>query len=97
MLTQDFSLICDDRNGPSEFHVLGSLKDWNITSRLSRIQVPTLLINGRFDEAQDVTMEPYFREISGKVKWVRFAESSHCPHLEETDAFIDAVGRFLAA
>lgn len=40
-------------------------------------------------------MEPYFREIPGKVKWVRFAESSHLPMLEETDAFVDAVGRFL--
>lgn len=83
------------RNGPSEFFVSGSLKTWDITPQLKNINVPTLLINGRFDEAQDITMEPFFREISGKVKWVRFAESSHCPMLEEADTFVDAVGRFL--
>jgi len=82
-------------NGPSEFHVTGSLKTWDITDQLHKIKVPTLLINGKYDEAQDITMEPYFREISGKVKWVRFGESSHCPFLEETDAFVEAVGRFL--
>ncbi|GAB7356417.1 hypothetical protein MBLNU459_g7189t1 [Dothideomycetes sp. NU459] len=82
-------------NGPSEFFVSGSLKTWDITSNLHKIKVPTLLINGKFDEAQDITMEPYFREITGKVKWVRFAESSHCPMLEETDGFVAAVGNFL--
>lgn len=83
-------------NGPSEFNVCGTLKDWSITDNLKNIEVKeTMLINGRFDEAQDVTMETFFREIKGKVKWVRFAESSHCPHLEETEAFVEAVSRFL--
>lgn len=85
------------RNGPSEFNVIGSLKGWDITPELHKINVPTLLINGNYDEAQDITMEPFFREIPGKVKWVRFPESSHCPHLEETDAFVEAVGNFLTS
>lgn len=85
------------RNGPSEFNVIGSLKGWDITPELHKINVPTLLINGNYDEAQDITMEPYFREIPGKVKWVRFPESSHCPHLEETGAFVEAVGNFLTS
>ena len=83
-----------NRNGPSEFFVSGSLRTWNITSELHKINVPTLLVNGKFDEAQDITMEPYFREIN-KVKWVRFAESSHCPQLEETESFVTAVSQFL--
>src|SRR5579871_5882185 len=29
-------------NGPSEFHVIGVLKDWDVTERLSEIRVPTL-------------------------------------------------------
>ncbi|KAL1305696.1 hypothetical protein AAFC00_007286 [Neodothiora populina] len=105
-LTQTMEQLAKDptvyhtMNGPSEFHVSGSLKDWCITDKLRNIDVESvLLVNGRFDEAQDVTMEPYFREVGKgtqtKVKWVRFAESSHCPHLEETDAFVEVVGRFL--
>lgn len=54
-----------------------------------------MLVNGYFDEAQDITMQPFFDEIPGKVKWIRFAESSHMPQIEESDAFIEGVGRFL--
>ncbi len=38
-------------NGPSEFHVVGTLRDWDITDRLAKIQVPTLVTSGRYDEA----------------------------------------------
>ena len=33
-------------NGPSEFHVVGTLKDWNIVDRLGEIRVPTLVTLG---------------------------------------------------
>ena len=38
-------------NGPSEFHVIGTLKDWDITDRLHEITTPTLLVSGGYDEA----------------------------------------------
>src|SRR3569623_694664 len=38
-------------NGPNEFHVIGSLRNWSIVDRLGAINVPTLLISGRYDEA----------------------------------------------
>lgn len=63
-------------NGPSEFFITGTLKTWSIIDELHKIIVPTLLVNGRYDEAQDETVEPYFEKI-GKIKWYRFAESSH--------------------
>ena len=67
-------------NGPSEFFVTGTLKTWSIVEELHRITVPTLVVNGRYDEAQDECVEPYFWNIP-KVKWFRFAESSHVsPH-----------------
>ncbi|HEV8190414.1 MAG TPA: proline iminopeptidase-family hydrolase, partial [Ktedonobacterales bacterium] len=34
-------------NGPSEFHVIGTIKDWDIVDRLGEIHIPTLLISGR--------------------------------------------------
>ncbi|KAL8894180.1 MAG: hypothetical protein Q9207_008538, partial [Kuettlingeria erythrocarpa] len=82
------------RNGPSEFTVTGSLKKWDIRPSLHHIKIPTLLLNGRYDEAQDEVVEPYFRAI-GKVKWYRFAESSHTPHLEERKEFMEVVAGFL--
>jgi proline-specific peptidase len=32
-------------NGPSEFHVIGSIKDWQSKDRLGSIDVPTLLVS----------------------------------------------------
>ncbi|KAI4116270.1 MAG: hypothetical protein LQ345_003283 [Seirophora villosa] len=81
-------------NGPSEFSVTGTLKTWDIRPELHRIQAPTLLLNGRHDEAQDEVVEPYFRAID-RVKWYRFAESSHTPQLEEREEFMRVVAAFL--
>ncbi|KAK5151723.1 proline iminopeptidase [Cryomyces antarcticus] len=81
-------------NGPSEFFVIGSLKSWDITDRLKNIQAPTLLINGYYDEATNLVSEPYFREIP-HIKWFTFAESSHMPHWEERDRFMELVSGFL--
>ncbi|THU93623.1 proline-specific peptidase [Dendrothele bispora CBS 962.96] len=81
-------------NGPSEFFITGSLKDWSILEDIHRINVPTLLTNGRKDEAQDSTVLPFFEKIA-KVKWVTFEKSSHTPHLEETERYLEVVGSFL--
>jgi pimeloyl-ACP methyl ester carboxylesterase len=70
------------------------LKTWSIVDSVYKIIVPTLLINGKYDEAQDSVMEPFFKSIE-KVKWIRFAASSHLPQLEEPDEFLKVVGGFL--
>ena len=84
----------NDRNGPSEFNVTGSLKTFDIRPDLYKIKAPTLIINGRYDLAQDEVVAPFFKSIE-KVKWYRFAESSHLPQLEERDDFIKLVAGFL--
>lgn len=84
----------ESRNGPSEFHITGPLKDWSIVSDAHKINVPTLLLNGRYDEARDPVVAPFFREIP-RVKWVTFAESSHMIHWEERERYMEVVGNFL--
>jgi len=37
-------------NGPTEFDVIGLLRDWDRTADLGRIRVPTLVTCGRYDE-----------------------------------------------
>ncbi|PIL35478.1 hypothetical protein GSI_02206 [Ganoderma sinense ZZ0214-1] len=80
--------------GPSEFNVTGSLKDWSILEDISKINVPTLLLNGVYDEAQDNVIAPFFRSIQ-KVKWFTFAASSHMAQYEEREKYMQVVGRFL--
>jgi L-proline amide hydrolase len=81
-------------NGPSEFHVIGSLKDWDIRADLKNISVPTLLVSGQYDEATPAMV----KEINGLIpgsKWELFAESSHMPHVEEPAKFLRVVSSFL--
>lgn len=82
-------------NGPTEFHVIGSLRDWSVIERLGRIQVPTLLISGRHDEATPACVEPFDRLIPD-VRWRIFENSSHMPHVEEREACMATVAIFLA-
>jgi L-proline amide hydrolase len=82
-------------NGPSEFHVIGSLRDWSIVDRVAAIDVPTLLISGRYDEATPATVQPLYDGIPD-VRWEVFEESSHMPHVEETERFLATVDDFLA-
>ena len=81
-------------NGPSEFHVVGTLKTWSIIDRLDRIQVPTLLISGRYDEATPAVVQPFADRIKD-VRWEIFENSSHMPHVEETERCLKVVGDFL--
>ncbi|AOE67394.1 amino acid amidase [Pseudomonas fluorescens] len=81
-------------NGPTEFHVIGSLRTWSIIERLASIQVPTLLISGRFDEATPATVQPFADGIAN-AQWQIFEQSSHMPHVEEREACMACVAGFL--
>ncbi|TDC65380.1 alpha/beta fold hydrolase [Micromonospora sp. KC207] len=81
-------------NGPSEFHVTGTLRDWSVIDRLADIAVPTLVISGRYDEATPTTVRPYQEHIPD-VRWEIFPESSHLPHLEEPERFHRVLVDFL--
>ena len=81
-------------NGPSEFHVVGNLKDWNIVARLSELGTPTLVTSGRHDEATPLIAETVHRGIRGS-EWVVFENSSHMAHAEESDRYMTVLDAFL--
>jgi proline-specific peptidase len=93
-LTND-GFVYNYMNGPSEFHCIGTLKNWDITDRLHEIRTPTLLLSGRYDEATPTIVGAIHERIPG-ARWTIFEESSHTPHLEEPAAFDSAVLAFLA-
>ena len=82
-------------NGPSEFHVVGSIREWQAKDRLGEIEVPALLVSGRHDEAAPALQET-LRDGIGNAEWVCFEESSHMPHVEERERYMQVVGEFLA-
>lgn len=81
-------------NGPTEFHVIGSLKDWQIIDRLHLVEAPTLVLSGRYDEATPRTVEDYATRIPG-ARWTIFEDSSHMPHVEERALCMQTVAAFL--
>lgn len=82
-------------NGPNEFHVLGTLRNWSIVDRLPQIAVPTLVIAGEFDEATPATWRPFVERIPHAGSHV-FAGASHCTHLEMPEQFRAVIADFLS-
>lgn len=81
-------------NGPSEFHVIGVIKDWDRTDRLGDINVPTLIVSGKYDESTPLLNEILHKGIPNS-EWVLFEHSAHLPHVEEEEKFMRTVGAFL--
>ncbi|MFL5925719.1 MAG: proline iminopeptidase-family hydrolase [Gaiellaceae bacterium] len=100
-VNRSFELLEEDptvyhtMNGPSEFHVIGSIRDWQSVDRLGQIGVPTLVISGRYDEAAPALQEPIATGIP-QTEQVILEESSHMPFWEEREAYMAAVADFLA-
>lgn len=86
--------VYNTMNGPSEFHVIGTLKTWDITHRLPEINTPTLLLSGRYDEATPLIVETIHQGVPGS-EWVIFENSSHLPHVEETERYLQVLDAFL--
>ena len=74
--------------------MIGSLKGWDITDRLREIRHPTLLVSGRHDEATPLIVGEIHERIPG-AEWTIFEHSSHLPHIEEPELFLERVERFL--
>lgn len=92
MFAQGRSIDGAERGGG--FPLMDNLRDWSIVERLERIEVPTLLICGRYDEATPVVVRPYLEKIPG-IRLALFEHSSHMPHVEERVACMGTVVNFL--
>jgi L-proline amide hydrolase len=86
--------VYNTMNGPSEFHCIGTLKEWDVTPRLGEIELPTLIVSGAHDEATPLISRTVHEGIRGS-EWIMFDDSSHMPHVEEPERFLDVVGSWL--
>ena len=82
--------------GPSEFGITGdaTLKNWDITSKLKTLTIPTLVIGAKYD-----TMDPKHMEwISEEVQNGRFLycpNGSHCSQYDDQEHYFPGVITFL--
>ena len=81
-------------NGPSEFTVTGTLKDWDVMDRLGDIKVPTLLVGGRYDECRPAHLEEMRRRIPGS-RLAIIEDASHLCFAEQPAEFSTIINSFL--
>jgi L-proline amide hydrolase len=88
--------VYNTMNGPSEFHVVGTIKDWSIVDRLGEIRVPTLVITGEHDEATPAINATVTNGIPG-ARSVILPGRSHIAHAEDPDAYLALLDEFFSS
>jgi proline-specific peptidase len=86
--------VYNHMQGPNEFVITGTFKDWDIVDRLGEIDVPTLVTSGRHDECTPRQAGIVHRGIRGS-EWVLFEDSSHMQFAEEPERYIQVLDDFL--
>lgn len=80
--------------GPNEWTMTGALGGWDVRPRLGELDVPTLVLRGRYD----MCTEPIASTLVSGVRAARevvLEHSSHTPVLEETERYLEVVRGFL--
>ena len=80
--------------GPAEFTVTGTLKDYDLTSELHRIKIPTLFTCGEFDECTPGATKSQQRLVPHSQLKI-FKGCAHEVHLEKPEEYNRTVSRFL--
>ena len=78
--------------GPNEWTVTGALRGWDVRDRLGEIAVPALVARGRYDMCTEAIAATLLAGLPDAREAV-FEESSHMPALEESDRYLEVVGR----
>jgi L-proline amide hydrolase len=82
-------------NGPSEFHVVGTLRDWDVTDRLPQIAIPALVISGEHDEATPA-INRTVAEALGNAESVIVPGASHMAHVEDPAGYCRILDGFMS-
>ncbi len=82
--------------GPSEFTLTGTLKDYNATRFLPGITVPTLFTAGEFDEVGPALVQDFAARVP-KSRYVQFSGSAHMTPWDAREENIKVVNDFLHA
>ncbi len=79
---------------PGQHDPLGPLKTWDIMDRLPEIEIPTLLLGGRYDKCTPGHLADMHRRIAGS-QLVVIEDASHLCFAEQPDEFNQAINFFL--
>ncbi|MEV5537163.1 proline iminopeptidase-family hydrolase [Saccharopolyspora shandongensis] len=68
--------------GQADYHVTGTLKDWDVFDDLHRIRVPTLVLGGEFDECAPT----HLADIAGRIPDSEHVTQSGAAHMGYLEA-----------
>jgi L-proline amide hydrolase len=88
--------VYETMNGPSEFHVVGTLREWSVVAKLGEIQVPTLVVTGEHDEATPAINRTVSAGIPGAESLI-LDGCSHMGHVEQTGRYLELLDRFFSS
>jgi proline-specific peptidase len=80
--------------GPSEFTITGTLKNYDVTTRLHKLNVPTLVTAGQFDEVLASTAE-YFQSLIPGAEFAAIQNSGHLTMHDNPEQYLQVVRDFL--
>lgn len=81
-------------NGPNEFYLTGTLKNYDRTARLGELSLPVLYTAGRFDGCTPQAAA-WYQQLMPNARLEVFERSAHMPMLEETDRYLAVLSAFL--
>ena len=80
--------------GYSELFGNGSLSNYDVTNLLYKIDVPTLILSGKYDESTP-GMNCVMNEKIPHSKWVLLENSHHGGYNEEPNIVLDSITKFI--
>ncbi len=97
-LTKSFgelnTVIYNYMQGPSEFKITGTLKNYDRTPRLHEIAAPTLFVAGQYDEATPATVE-YFKSLVPGAEIAIIPDAAHMAMQDEPEKYVQVLRDFL--
>ncbi len=76
-------------------HACKILQETDLVPLLNRLDVPTLVVCGEFDQATPPALNRIVAEKISGARYVELSGCGHCPPLEQPDAFIAAIKGFV--
>ena len=81
-------------NGPNEFTITGTIRDWDITDQIHKITVPTLITVGEYDEVTEAVAREIHNRIRGSILKV-LPGCSHLSMWEDREGYINTLKDFM--
>ena len=86
--------VYNTMQGPNEFLVTGTFKDWNRWDDVHHIKVPTLVLGGRYDTMDPADIEEMGRRIQNSTVGI-CENGSHMSMWDDADAYFGFIKSFV--